>query len=132
MITEMNPTEIKKLRATLENELTPILAGLGLTFELGNARYDNDSVKFTGFRIALENAQDPTAKALEEENDFRQQMGDVVFDLTKIGETSQGKYSLVGYKPRNRKYPFICLNLDNGGHYKFSESQAERMFAVAK
>lgn len=129
-ITKMDPQAIERLRAVIEKELTPILDEYGVTFKLGNARYDDDSVKFTGFRIALQNAEDPTAKALEAENKWRRQNGIMHFDLDKIGSTPHGKYTLVGFKPRNRKYPFICLNLDNGGKYKFSEIQAERMFGA--
>jgi len=128
-VTEINPTEIRDI---LEKEMTPILNAHGLTFVLGNARYDADYIRFTGFRVSLENAEDPTAKALKEENEYRQKYGGKVLDLNKIGEWNQTSFSLVGYKPRNRKYPFICMNLENNQRYKFTKQQAEKMFAASK
>ena len=128
-ITTIDKKALNTLRTVLGKELTPILAEYGLKFKLGNARYQEDSVKFTGFRISLENAQDPSAKALTEDNEFRATHDFTTFDLDKVGVSPNGlEYKLVGYKPRNRKYPYICLSLEDNKRYKFTEDGAERMF----
>ena len=53
----------------------------------------------------------------------------IELDADKIADYRGDKYTLVGYKPRNRKYPFIMKNLSNGKNYKFDVITAERMFA---
>ena len=52
-ITEMNVANAKAVRKLIDNQLPNLLSEHGLTFELGNAVYDNDSIKFNGFRISI-------------------------------------------------------------------------------
>ena len=134
VITQMDRNAAREIREILTNELPDLLAPYGLKFELGGARYDDDSVKFTGFRLMVEGALSPTAKALQEELESRatgSKWGTAVIELDadKIADYGGDKYTLIGYKPRNRKYPFIMKNLSNGKNYKFDVITAERMFA---
>ena len=134
VITQMDRNAAREIREILTNELPDLLAPYGLKFELGGARYDDDSVKFTGFRLMIEGALSPTVKALQEELESRatgSKWGTAVIELDadKIADYRGDKYTLVGYKPRNRKYPFIMKNLSNGKNYKFDVRATEQMFA---
>jgi hypothetical protein len=138
VITQMDRKAAREIREILTNELPDLLAPYGLKFELGGARYDDDSVKFTGFRLMVEGALSPTAKALQQELEDRanfnwsDDVGEIRYpelDADKIADYRGDKYTLIGYKPRNRKYPFIMKNLSNGKNYKFDVITAERMFA---
>jgi hypothetical protein len=129
----MDRNAAREIREILTNELPDLLAPYGLKFELGGARYDDDSVKFTGFRLSIEGALSPTVKALQEELESRATdewgMGAIELDADKIADYRGDKYTLAGYKPRNRKYPFIMKNLSNGKNYKFDVRATEQMFA---
>ena len=133
VITQMDRNAAREIREILTNELPDLLAPYGLKFELGGARYDDDSVKFTGFRLMIEGALSPTVKALQEELESRATdewgMGAIELDADKIADYRGDKYTLAGYKPRNRKYPFIMKNLSNGKNYKFDVRATEQMFA---
>ena len=64
-ITTMDRKNAGNIRKILETELEPILKQHGLSFALGNASYDDDSVKFNGFRISIEGGLSVQGKALE-------------------------------------------------------------------
>ena len=66
-IETINKQTISQIRQLVEDSLSVILEDNNLRMELGNASYDNDSVKFTGFRISLANALTPEEKALKQE-----------------------------------------------------------------
>ena len=132
--TQIDKSAAKKIREILNNELPDLLAPYGLKFELGNGRYDDDSVKFTGFRLSVEGALSPTAKALQEEMEDRVNLNSngviaVELDVDKIVDYKGDKYTLIGYKPRSRKYPFILKNLSNDTDYKFPVDLVEQLFA---
>lgn len=132
--TQIDKSAAKKIREILNNELPDLLAPYGLKFELGNGRYDDESVKFTGFRLSIEGALSPAAKALQEELESRatgSKWGTAVIqlDADKIVDYKGKKYTLIGYKPRSRKYPFILKNLSNGNDYKFPVDLVEQLFA---
>ena len=129
-ITEMNRKNAKKVRNILEKELPGLLEKHGLSLELGNAAFDDDSVKFNGFRLSVNGALSQQEKALKSELDFRKDYGVGELDQTKIARLDGMKVSLVGFKPRARKYPFIIQDLDTSKEYVIAEDTAERIFGV--
>lgn len=127
IINEMNRTNVQMVRKILEKNLPSILKDYGLSFELGNARYDEDGVKFTGFKISVKGALSETEKALKEELSFRKDYG-VQLDENKIAKLDGMDISLVGFKPRARKNPFIIQDLKTSKEYIIGISLAERLF----
>ena len=124
----INGQVTKELREIINKQLLPLEADLGVTFDLGNARYSEDSVKF-GFVVALEDALSKTEKALQEHLTFRREVGWLVsFDQDKIADLDNMKVSLVGYKPRATKRPFVVQNLKNGSEYVINDKLAEKLF----
>ena len=128
-ITEINPETIKQVRQIIKDSLSDIMEDNNLKFELGNATYDDDSFKFTGFRISLANALTPEQKTLKQIIDMRRKADWLkTIDDTKIGYDRSVAYKLVGYKSRARKKPWIIENVENGQQYIASDSLVERMF----
>ena len=126
-ITEMNRTNAQLVRKILDQILPSILEKHGLSFCLGNARYDDDGVKFTGFKISVKGALSETEKALKEELSFRKDYG-VQLDQNKIAKLDGMDISLIGFKPRARKNPFVIQDLNSNNQYVIGTSLAERLF----
>lgn len=126
-ITEMNRTNAKLVREILEEKLPTILKEHGLSFELGNAKYDDDGVRFTGFRLSVKGALSEEEKALRDELNFRNNYG-VKLDQNKIAKLDGMDISLVGFKPRARKNPFIIQDLNSDNQYVIGVPLAERLF----
>jgi len=132
-ITEINPKTIKDIRQLISDSLAVILEDNNLRMDLGNGSYDDDSVKFNGFRISLSNALSPEEKALKGQIDFRRSYdGLVTLDDSIIAEDRGQQFKLVGFKPRARKKPFIIEDIKTGGRYVCPESMAERLFKEVK
>ena len=128
-ITEMNVANAKAVRKLIDNQLPNLLSEHGLTFELGNAVYDNDSIKFNGFRISIKGGLSQEEKALNEELKYRNRWKrEVSLDQTKIADLNGKKVSLVGYKPRARKNPFIVQDLTTSKKYIINEQTANKLF----
>ena len=132
-ITEINPKTIREIRQLISDSLAVILEDNNLRMDLGNGSYDDDSVKFNGFRISLSNALSPEEKALKGQIDFRRSYdGLVTLDDSIIAEETGQQLKLVGFKPRARKKPFIIEDIKTGGRYVCPESMAERLFKEVK
>lgn len=127
-IEKMDSATTDVVRKLLEKGLPSILEEHGLSFKLGNARYDDDGVKFTGFRISVSGALSETEKALKQELEWRNSYG-VKLDSSKIASIQGAKYQLVGYKPRARKNPFIIKRVGTDAQYVLNAELVEKHFA---
>ena len=131
-VKKMDRTTISHIRQILEDNLPSMMEENNLKFDLGNATYDDDSVKFQ-FRISLSHALPPEEKALKQVLDFRRTFETAVtLDDSIIAEDRGQQFKLVGYKPRARKKPFIIEDIKTGGRYVCPESMAERLFKEVK
>ena len=127
-VKKMDRTTISHIRQILEDNLPSMMEENNLKFGLGNATYDDDSVKFQ-FRISLSHALPPEEKALKQQLNFRKAYDHVVtLDDSIIAEDRGQQFKLVGFKPRARKKPFIIEDIKTGGRYVCPESMAERLF----
>jgi len=131
-ITEMNRTNAKLVREILNEKLPSILQEYGLSFELGNARFDDDGVKFTGFKLSVKGALSESEKALKYELESRDSMEWKMLDQNKIAKLDGMDIALVGFKPRATKKPFIIRDLNTNKEYVIGESLAERLFKSDK
>ena len=129
-IQKMDSRTTDVVRKLLEKGLPSILEEHGLSFKLGNARYDDDGVKFTGFRISVSGALSESEKALKQELEFRTSFSNVVdLDSSKIASIQGTDYSLVGFRPRASKKPFIIKKVGTDNEYLIDEKTVERFFA---
>ena len=132
MFKKMDKEVATNIRFILNRELPLILAKHGLKLDLGNGSFDDDSVKFA-FKIKLENAKRDIEKALASDIKFRKDYEQIELDITKIHQARNGKkYSLVGYKSKSRKLPYVVLNLTDGKEYLISTDEVERHFGIHK
>ena len=113
----MDRTTAKALR----NKLNAIFAAHGIDgyqLELGNAT--SNSVEVT-FKLLV---REQGAKSREERDlETMARLSDL--DATKIGN---GKYTLIGYKSRARKNPWIVKDMRSGGEYVINDMTAKRWF----
>ncbi len=132
MFTVMNKEAAKDIRIILDKELPSILKKHGLKLDLGNATFDDDSVKFA-FKIKLENAKRDIEKALASDIKLRKDFHQTELDITKIYHTRDGRrFSLIGFKRKSRKLPYVILNLTDGKEYLLSTDEVERFFGIHK
>jgi len=132
MFTVMDKKAATNIRIILNKELPLILEKHGLKLDLGNGTFDDDSVKFA-FKIKLENAKRDIEKALASDIKLSKDFHQTELDITKIYESKNGeKYSLIGYKRKSRKLPYVILNLTNNKEYLLSTDEVERHFGIQK
>ena len=132
MFKKMDKEVATNIRFILNRELPLILEKHGLKLDLGNGSFDDDSVKFA-FKIKLENAKRDIEKALASDIKFRKDYEQIELDITKIHEARNGqKFSLIGYKPKSRKLPYVVLNLNDGKEYLISTDAVEQGFGIHK
>ena len=124
---KMNKETIRMLREELKVILEEPLKNHGMKFDLGNASYDDDSVKFQ-FVVAFENALTKEQKALQYEIEYRQTSHCISLDPNKIAKINGKNFTLWGFKPRARKKPFIIMCLDTNERHICSEEVAEKFF----
>tara|TARA_R110002126_G_scaffold134971_1_gene279103 strand:+ start:200 stop:634 length:435 start_codon:yes stop_codon:yes gene_type:complete len=127
-INKINPDSIKEIRTMIQDSLNNIMKDNGLVLDFGNATYDEDSVKFTNFKVRLANADNEMMKFLKQENQYRIMHDEKPFDLEKEGTMNGQQYTLVGYNRRARKMPYIVKRVIGGGEFKIAEHTAIRMF----
>ena len=96
---------------------------VGVNARLGNAKFDDDRVTF---QLVIENKD---AKR-EVERDLPHMADLYNLDTTKIGKHKGKSYSLVGYKRRARKEPWVIQDLQTGKEYIIGLSYATHLFAI--
>ena len=132
MFKKMDKEVATEIRSILKRELPLILKTHGLKLDLGNGSFDEDSVKFA-FKIKLEDAKRDIEKALASDIKFRKDYEQIELDITKIHQARNGeKFSLIGYKSKSRKFPYVVLNLTNNKEYLISTDAVEQDFGIHK
>lgn len=128
---EFSKPSVKALRERLEGSMfgnsviKPILLELGVNASLGNAKFDDDRVTF---QLIIENKD-----ALREiERDLPDMAKLYGLDTTKIGKHKGKSFSLVGWKRRARKEPWVIQDLQTGTEYIIGLSHATHLFGTEK
>lgn len=130
-VTEMNSKNADVVRQILEKKLPSVLQEHGLKFTLGNAVYDDDGVRFTGFKVTVAGALSVTERALERELDYRRRTPEIIeLDSTKIVKVNGRPYVLSGYRTKARKYTFLAMNPVTGKEYMLTRRRAEQWFGI--
>jgi hypothetical protein len=119
----MNKNTVKNLRTSIEAALKQVEAQYGVTVDVGNARFTDRSVKFQ-FNV-IECDVDSTGNVIKvdpAEADFKANHWRWNLKADALGKTffvNGLRYTLVGSKSRNTKYPIIAT-APNGKRYKFT------------
>ena len=117
----MNVFEVAPHTPTLVEE---DLKALDDNYEItvGNATYNDDEVTFK-LNIKIKGSKSESQKDLE--------LYGVQFDnldITKIARMNGKTYSLVGYRRRARKNPYLIQDLNNGKQYTIATDTAKKYF----
>lgn len=110
-----NPSNLTSVRTALETALAGLSDSYGIQFDLGRITYDTSKFHLR-LDARIEGAQSKEESALSE------------FDI-KVGTEIpfQGQtVRIIGYRSRNRKYPFIVETLDSKTSWKVSEKAVLR------
>ena len=109
----------KLMRAEMKEALDIIGEKYGLAFSLGRITFDDIS-----FRVSVEAGLTATPGEPMMAIDFRKHCikhGLVVSDLGRtFTNTRLERFTIVGLKPRNRKYPIIGQRITDGKQFKFA------------
>ena len=124
-VDKLDSKSVKVLRDYLQNNLNDEdkfdLSDLDIN--VGNATYNDDEVTFK-LTLKIKGAKSQSQKDLE--------LYGVQFDnldITKIARMNGKPYSLIGYRRRARKNPYLIQELDNGKQYTIATDTAKKYFA---
>jgi hypothetical protein len=92
-------------------------------FHLGNCSFDEDQAKFQLIVTFRGNSVQDIARKKEKE-DLEQYAKYSGIDL----ERKHPRYTLIGYKVKSRKLPWIVLDNQKKGEYIISDDQAKKLF----
>jgi len=125
-MTQINRAEIKMLAEEIEQAVQGIAERYGIEIKRGNSTYDADGNHATvkiNVSVIGENGEavSPDAGAFEQ---YSQYDGIPADALNK----RFGMYTFVGYKPRNRKYPYLVTIGGKQGTYKIPASKAKAIY----
>lgn len=115
--TEFDKKNLRALRLEMQKLLDKYGAESNLTFQVGNMNFTSSDVniKVSAKIIGAESREDKLLKQM--------------MKMYNLQETGVGGQKLVGYKPKNRKYPFIYEH--RGKLYKQELSMTRLMFRKA-
>ena len=114
---------VKQFRADMQSVLDASDLSKNLTIDVGNATFDDDTVTF---KVVLKKE----GALSKEAKDLVGMAGLHDLDVNKIGTHGLNTYSLVGYKSRARKNPWIIQNLTHGfGEYVIDTDTAKKLFS---
>ena len=125
-IKTINRQVCKELRVTIENHLKSLENDLNVKFDLGNASFDDDTVKF-GFKVSLADAKDPDEKTLLQDIEFRKRFDQTQLDTTKTVSIGRLTAMLIGKRSKAKK-PYIIKDLDTSKQYVITEEDCEKYF----
>jgi len=116
---------LRNLRTSLQDILKAECFGDKIPFEytLGNCSFDEDQAKFQLIVTFKGNSVEDIAKKKEKE-DLEHYAKYFDIDL----ERKHPRYTLVGYKVKSRKLPWIVSDNQKKGEYIISDDQAKKLF----
>lgn len=117
---EFTKKQLGDLRRDMQHVLDSAQFG-GCKIHVGNCTYLGGEATFK-VTVLLDGAETKEQKYL---TDMARLYN---LDTTKIAETQGKKFSLIGYKTKAPKMPWIVQDLLTGHEYKLTHDQAERLF----
>ena len=117
-----------RLRKELEDYLKPFLEERGISIKLGNAKYNDNTIRFVGPEFHIGDVSSP-----EKTGEFlRQNL--VVHGVISYGDSrnvfESKEYILVDYRPKAWKRPWVAKSKFDGKNYVLSNEQARVHFGA--
>lgn len=128
-ITKFDRNSTERLRADLNAYLKPFLEERGLTLELGNAKYNDGTVRFVGPEFKV-----PEVAQAKDNSRLRTmlQMHGIVIpgDPREVFESAE--YVLTGYRPKASVRPWEARSKLDGKNYILTDASARLHFGTKK
>jgi hypothetical protein len=119
-MTNFTKPQLKTIRAAMQSALER-LDYEGMTFTVANCTYNGGEATYK-VNVLLDGAE------TKEQKDLTQMAKLMGLDTSKIHDTQGMSFSLVGYKSKATKMPWIVQDLKTGIEYKLTDAQAEEGF----
>ena len=119
-MTNFTKPQLKTIRAAMQSALER-LDYEGITFTVANCTYNGGEATYK-VNVLLDGAE------TKEQKDLTQMAKLMGLDTSKIHDYQGMSFSLVGYKSKARKMPWIVQDLKTGIEYKLTDAQAEEGF----
>ncbi len=130
MITTLERNNLDTIKTAVLEALIPVGEELGLSFEFGRGTFtENNFVVKLECATVNENGE-ANNRIADDFRDRAERYGLQSDDLGRTFTTYSGSFTIIGAKPKNRKYPIIAENA-NGSHYKFSAMQVKTAIAAS-
>ena len=119
-MTNFTKPQLKTIRAAMQSALER-LDYEGMTFTVANCTYNGGEATYK-VNVLLDGAE------TKEQKDLTQMAKLMGLDTSKIKDTQGMTLSLIGYKSKASKMPWIVQDLKTGKEYKLTDTQAEQWF----
>ena len=130
MITTIERHNLDTIKTAVLKALIPVGEELGLSFEFGRGTFtENNFVVKLECATVNENGE-ANNRIADDFRDRAERYGLQSDDLGRTFTTHSGSFTIIGAKPKNRKYPIIAENA-SGSHYKFSAMLVKTAIAAS-
>ena len=119
-MTNFTKPQLKAIRQAMQSALEQVDLE-GVNFTVANCTYNGGEATYK-VNVLLDGAETKEQKDLTQ---MAQLMG---LDTSKIKDTQGMTLSLVGYKSKASKMPWIVQDLKTNEEYKLTDTQVERLF----
>ena len=119
-MTNFTKPQLKTIRAAMQSALER-LDYEGMTFTVANCTFNGGEATYK-VNVLLDGAE------TKEQKDLTQMAKLFKLDTSKIKDTQGMSLSLIGYKSKAPKMPWIVQDLKTNKEYKLTDTQAEQWF----
>ena len=120
-MTQFSRSQLNELRKQMQNSLNLFADKTDMKIEVGNCSYRGGEATFK-VKVLMEGAKTREQEDLEYYAELHK------LDLTKIAKLMGEDMSLVGYKSRARKKPFVLQRLRDGAEFVADKNLIEKFY----
>jgi len=124
---QFTKSNLDDLRKDLDAVLSKYSKEAGVHFNIGSIRFSEREANLK-LTASLPSTGGMFTTAEEEDFDLFSRLDSISVGLHEVGSSrTLGNVKMVGYKSRNRKYPYIVEQVSTGSRYKLSTSSARSL-----
>ena len=120
-MTQFTRQQLNTLRKQMQNSLSMFADKTDMKIEVGNCSYRGGEATFK-VKVLMEGAK------TREQEDLEYYAELYKLDLTKIAKLMGEDMSLIGYKARARKKPFVLQRLRDGAEFVADKNLIEKFY----
>ena len=127
---QFTKSNLDDLRKDLDTLLSKYSKEAGIHFNIGSIRFSEREANLK-LTASLPSTGGMFTSAEEEAFDMFSRIDSISVGLHEVGSSrTLGNVKMVGYKSRNRKYPYIVEQVSTGSRYKLSTSSARSLCPI--